>query len=197
MQRGNQFFFTSGIVSFLIHALFFAFLVGGALILPRARRASLQMEIVGTQTKQVSHSVPHSPRKTLPPQPVSIPQAARNSVQTSAPSMSAQPQSGVTGDLPAVVEDFQVTQMPILQDEVRIPYPGDSRTKGIQGAVVMDLLVDDLGRVRDAQLIEGPAEDLDAAALSAVKRFHFKPAYVHDQPVSVRIRYAYRFVIER
>jgi protein TonB len=61
---------------------------------------------------------------------------------------------------------------------------------------VMDILVDGAGTVREAKLVNGPGAGLDEAALEAVKRFRFKPAEVDGKPVAVRIRYAYRFVLE-
>ena len=98
--------------------------------------------------------------------------------------------------LPVPSEEYLVTQMPSLKTEVRIPYPPDAKKKGIEGAVVMDLLIDSSGTVRDVKLIEGPAESLNSAAVSATRHFQFTPAMIQDKPVAVRIRYAYRFILE-
>ncbi len=99
--------------------------------------------------------------------------------------------------LPIPSEDYLVTNMPALLSEVRIPYPRESKKKGIQGAVVMDLLIDATGKVREATLVEGPNQELSAAALAAAKGFRFTAALIQDKPVAVRIRYLYRFVLER
>ncbi len=99
--------------------------------------------------------------------------------------------------LPVPSEDYLVTNMPTLLSEVRIPYPRESKKKGIQGAVVMDLLIDALGKVREATLVEGPNQELSVAALAAAKGFRFTAALIRDKPVAVRIRYTYRFVLER
>jgi protein TonB len=99
--------------------------------------------------------------------------------------------------LPIPSEDYLVTKMPALLSEVRIPYPPESRKKGIQGAVVMDLLIDASGKVREATLVEGPNQELSAAALAAAKGFRFTAAMIQHKPVAVRIRYLYRFVLER
>jgi protein TonB len=98
--------------------------------------------------------------------------------------------------LPVPTEEYLVTQMPELAQEVRVPYPPEARRKGIQGAVVMDLLIDADGKVRESKLVQGPEESLNAAALAAVRGFAFKPARIQDKAVAVRIRYAYRFVLE-
>lgn len=99
--------------------------------------------------------------------------------------------------LPIPSEDYLVTNMPALLSEVRVPYPRESKKKGIQGAVVMDLLIDASGKVREATLVEGPNQELSAAALAAAKGFRFTAALIQDKPVAVRIRYLYRFVLER
>ncbi len=100
-------------------------------------------------------------------------------------------------ELPIPVDEYVVSQMPQLINEVRVAYPPDAKKNGIQGAVVMDILVDIKGVVRDAVLVQGPGFGLNEAALSAVRRFQFQPARVEQKPVAVRIRYSYRFVLEK
>jgi protein TonB len=97
--------------------------------------------------------------------------------------------------LPVPTEDYLVTQMPQLEKEIVIPYPPEVKKRGIQGAVTMDLLIDAGGNVRKVDLVDGPDPELNAAAVSAVMGFKFKPAMLQAKPVAVRIRYAYRFVI--
>lgn len=99
--------------------------------------------------------------------------------------------------IPIPVEEYLVTAMPVLENEFRIPYPPEARKAGVQGRVVMDLLIDGKGAVRQATLVGGPGYGLNEAALEAVKNFRFRPARVQDQAVAVRIRYAYQFVLER
>ena len=99
--------------------------------------------------------------------------------------------------LPVPSEEYLVTSMPELKTEVRVPYPPESRKQGIQGAVIMNLLIDESGKVREVSLVEGPHADLNAAAMAAAKGFQFTPAMIQNKPVAVRIRYTYRFVLER
>jgi TonB family protein len=99
--------------------------------------------------------------------------------------------------LPVPVDEYLVTSMPELKADVRVPYPPACKRKGIQGAVVMDLLIDPSGTVRETTLVEGPDAELNSAALSASKGFQFTPALIKNKPVAVRIRYVYRFVLER
>jgi TonB family protein len=99
--------------------------------------------------------------------------------------------------LPVPSEEYLVTSMPELKSEVRVPYPPESRKQGIQGAVIMNLLIDESGKVREVSLIEGPTTELNTAAMAAAKGFQFSPAMIQNKPVAVRIRYTYRFVLER
>jgi TonB family protein len=98
--------------------------------------------------------------------------------------------------LPIPSDEYLISKMPELRQEVRIPYPPDAKAKGIQGAVVMDLLIDKTGKVREVVLVNGPDPSLSEAAVKATKNFEFSPALIQDKPVAVRIRYAYRFILE-
>lgn len=100
-------------------------------------------------------------------------------------------------DLPIPTEEYLVSQMPVLERDYRVPYPPEARRKGIQGAVIFDLLIDAEGKVRQATLVEGPDPALIEAARAAVMKLGFKPAQVDGKPVAVRIRYRYQFQIER
>lgn len=98
--------------------------------------------------------------------------------------------------LPIPADDYLVSSMPQLLTEMRIPYPEEAKKAGIEGPVVMDLLIDDQGSVRQVNLIKGPGFGLNEAALAAIKNFKFRPARIQDQPVAVKIKYTYRFILE-
>jgi periplasmic protein TonB len=99
--------------------------------------------------------------------------------------------------LPVPSEEYLITSMPELKSDVRVPYPPEARKQGIQGAVIMNLLIDESGMVREVSLVEGPHPELNAAAMTAARGFQFTPAMIQKKPVAVRIRYVYRFVLER
>lgn len=97
--------------------------------------------------------------------------------------------------LPTPTEDYLVSDMPYVKKEIRPTYPESARLERLEGAVVLDILIDDKGVVRQASVIEG-AEVFRAGALQAIKRFEFHPAKVEGKPVSVRIRYTLKFQLE-
>jgi TonB family protein len=59
--------------------------------------------------------------------------------------------------------------------------------------VVLELVIDENGRIASAAVAESGGEAFDAAALQAVKGFELSPARQGTTPVSVKIRYAYVF----
>jgi protein TonB len=100
-------------------------------------------------------------------------------------------------DLPIPTDEYLVDSMPILKDEVRVIYPKEAKFKNIEGPVVMDILIDAMGVVRDLKVLSGPGFGLNEAASLAIMQFHFIPAKVKTGPVAARIRYTYRFVLEK
>jgi protein TonB len=116
-----------------------------------------------------------------------------SSVPTSATESSSQ--SGSPDGDPAV-EDYEVSEMPLLLNEVRVPYPSEARSRGIQGNVVFELLISSDGRVRNMQVLGSPDPVLTEAARKAVSLFRFRPARMGDKTVAIRIRYTYRFLLQ-
>lgn len=96
----------------------------------------------------------------------------------------------------APVPTARVTRMPELMADHKVPYPEEARKAGIEGKVVLQLDIDDRGKVVKAKVIKGAGYGLDEAAMKAAYMFRFKPAIAEGQPVPVRILYTYRFVLE-
>jgi protein TonB len=97
--------------------------------------------------------------------------------------------------LPTPTEEYLVSEMPSVLKEVRPSYPIEAKEKRQEGAVVMDILIDDKGDVRQASIIDGPNIFLKVA-LEAIKKFKFRPARVEGKSVAVKIRYTLRFELE-
>ena len=95
--------------------------------------------------------------------------------------------------LPVPTDEYLVTSMPRLKKEVRAEYPPTARKERIEGPVVMDVLIDQSGKVVKVDVVSGLGFGLDEAAVQAMLQFEFEPARVQNEKVSVRIRYTYRF----
>lgn len=97
--------------------------------------------------------------------------------------------------LPTPTEEYLVNQMPQVINEVRPAYPQEARDKKIEGKVVLDILIDKEGRVRQATVVDGE-EIFRKGALEAIRKFLFRPASVDGGPVAVKIRYTLNFELE-
>jgi len=99
-------------------------------------------------------------------------------------------------ELPIPKAEYLVTEMPSILSEVRINYPKKAKDIKLEGTVTLSVLIDELGVVRDATLVEGLIPEMDEEALRAIKGYRFSPAKIEDKAVPVRIRYAINFVLE-
>jgi len=66
-------------------------------------------------------------------------------------------------------------------------YPEDQRRQRENGYVVVAFTVDTEGRVNDVEVQDSTNDAFEAAALSAVRQWRFKPARRDGQPVEVRL----------
>lgn len=74
-------------------------------------------------------------------------------------------------------------------------YPRSALVRRVEGYVLVEFTVDDMGFVRDPSILESGAGrtpaggayagDLEAAAVEAVKKFRYAPKYVDGEPVAV------------
>jgi len=97
---------------------------------------------------------------------------------------------------PLPVPLHELDSQPTVIGDVRIPYPEDARSRGIEGTVVLSVLVDETGRVRSVKVVSGPGAGLDEAAARAVERIRFHPAVRKGQPVAAQITYRYTFLLD-
>jgi TonB family protein len=64
-------------------------------------------------------------------------------------------------------------------------YPSEAAAAGIQGAVQVEIVIDEAGNVADAKVVRS-IPLLDESALQAVRNWHFAPTVLNGQPVPVR-----------
>jgi len=76
-------------------------------------------------------------------------------------------------------------------------YPDLLRAAGIQGRVVLQAVIDTLGRAEGAAVVvESSNRGFDAAALAYVRRALFRPGRVHGRAVRVLIRLPIDFTLQ-
>jgi protein TonB len=80
--------------------------------------------------------------------------------------------------------------------DVKPVYPPDAREKAVAGTVIVDILVDESGRVSDAKIVRS-IPLLDQAALDAVRGWVFEPTLLNGQPVSLVLTVTVNFTLAR
>jgi TonB family protein len=85
---------------------------------------------------------------------------------------------------------------PELIERVEAEYPPEAARAGKGGAVVLELTVDESGRVVEARVVAAAGSGFDEAALEAARRFRFRPGLADGKPVPVRVTYRYSFAMQ-
>jgi protein TonB len=86
---------------------------------------------------------------------------------------------GCTGDGPVLDYD----QGPQIVRQTKPLYPQEAFVKKIEGVVVLEILIDDSGRVVRVRIVRS-VPMLDRAAVDAVQKWIFVPAIRHGRPVA-------------
>ncbi|MSP91200.1 MAG: energy transducer TonB [Myxococcales bacterium] len=89
---------------------------------------------------------------------------------------------------PPPVPAPEVTKMPEMKGRCAGAYTEDARMAGIEGTVVLDLVVDADGSTRDIVLLERLGHGLDEAAIDALKACRFQPGERGGVAVPTRVR---------
>ena len=66
-------------------------------------------------------------------------------------------------------------------------YSNAARKAGVQGIVVLWLVVNAEGKPRDIKVVRTLVSDLDQEAIEAVSKWKFKPATIDGHPVAVQV----------
>jgi TonB family protein len=77
-------------------------------------------------------------------------------------------------------------------------YPEIAKKAGIQGIVLLEVLINERGQVTEASVVKTPAEKagINEAAINAIKTISWKPALKDGRPVSVRVSIPVKFKLE-
>jgi len=101
-------------------------------------------------------------------------------------------------ELPEEIEyldsEGALEKMPALIRFVEAKYPDSLIKSGIEGVVLLELLVSETGAVDSAAVVRPLHPALDASALAAAREFKFSPALaLSGEAVAVMLQYEYRF----
>lgn len=94
-----------------------------------------------------------------------------------------------------VVEYSMLTEKPETLEQGIPKYPELAKKAGIEGTVVVKVLVDLEGNVEATELVQS-VEVLDEAALEAARQFKFTPAKLDGKPVKVWMAVPFKFKLQ-
>jgi protein TonB len=80
---------------------------------------------------------------------------------------------------------------PVYKTEIE--YTAAARAEGIEGRLVLKLIIAADGSVSDVEVVSSVEPALDAAAVAAVKQWRFKPALANNKPVAVWVAIPLKF----
>jgi protein TonB len=92
---------------------------------------------------------------------------------------------------------FHWEEPPELIKMVTPDYPEMARQAGVEGKVVLQIVVDEKGNVIEAVVILAqPPTLFDDAAIAAILQWKFKPAKQRDRPIAVRMGQEMKFTLK-
>ena len=96
-------------------------------------------------------------------------------------------------------ESEDVTMPKIIPGSCVLPeYPEDARKAGIEGTVLVDVLVNKHGQVAAVKVKEGIEEcpSMDRSAVSAVRQWTFEPATKDGKAIEIEVTVPIKFVLD-
>lgn len=82
---------------------------------------------------------------------------------------------------------------PSIVREVKPVYTEEGRRRGLQGDVVMEVVVRSDGTIGNVRVLQGLGSGLDQRAIDAVRQWRFNPARRYGTPVDVMVEIAVEF----
>ena len=111
-----------------------------------------------------------------------------------APDAAAPPSSAESNGAP--IDANAVAHPPEIETYVVPEYPAKARTQGIEGRVVLMVVIDESGKVEDNVEVVDSIPMLDQAAIDAVHRWSFTPGRDEKgHPVRVQLQVPVPFVL--
>lgn len=102
--------------------------------------------------------------------------------------------SGEGGDDDLVMTDESVDNPPRPVRQPAMEYPSDAKRRGVEGYVVLSVLIDRDGQIEQVKVLESePAGVFDEAARESVRQWRFRPAEYQGREVKVWARQKVRF----
>jgi protein TonB len=92
----------------------------------------------------------------------------------------------------------QVSELPSVSSmpDLKQYYPREAQQRGLEGDVVLRIIVDADGSVAKVDVLSEPGQGLGAAGVRAMRAFRFNPGKLSGSPVATTITYTLHFVLD-
>jgi len=170
-------------------------------------------EISPVKEKQTSQfTQPVLPQKTVRQQvvenimPASLGAGSIETESVSEPDEAAKVEKSAASAEPQAVEENKGVTLPgtlqmaypRYQSNTPPSYPGLARKRGQEGTVILQVLVNEQGRVDDLEIeISSGFGQLDRAALSAVRKWSFEPGRQGEERIAMWVRVPVTFKLKK
>jgi TonB family protein len=92
-------------------------------------------------------------------------------------------------ELPGIEQAIRVAggirRPELIGREARAPMPPQARKAGILGTVIVEVVIDQEGCVRNSRILKGLPMGIDTSVLASVRSWTFRPATLKGRPVAV------------
>lgn len=112
--------------------------------------------------------------------------------QKDEPSQPPPPPTAEPGQPTQKIHVGQGVTQGFLIKRVQPEYPSKARKRGVQGAVVLRVVITKTGDVEDVEVISGD-ELLVPATVKAVKKWKYKPYLLKGEPVAIKTTITFNF----
>lgn len=135
--------------------------------------------------------LPPSPAASPTPRPSSAAESKDVTVKTEdMPAVENEPAVEVVSDGKKIVSGGVLNSRAL---HLPLPnYPHHARSLGIAGTVIVEVMIDERGRVIEAKAVSGPKQ-LFVSAIDAARQAKFSPTLLSGAPVKVKGRISYNF----
>jgi len=153
---------------------------------PEAKPKKIVKPVVKPEEKDLSKEIPEPAVNDSP--------APDTPVQTE---ISTVPEKAAVIGTPAPAIEITREARPLYRINPTPPYPQMARKRGLQGVVVLEVLVDTDGSAADLRVLSSSGHPiLDRTAVAAVKHWTFDPGTRGDKKVKMWVRVPIRFHLE-
>ena len=174
------------ILSSLIHLLFFPLL---SFNLEPSPIVIIEADLIGSEAvKPSSSSLPKIKQVALP---TTKPRESSKDSQSESPAISSNETMNE-----GLGRGSDGTQPPQVLKEFLVPYPNEAKRSRIEGDVVLQIIINELGKVENPQVLQSLGYGLDEAALYAIQQFDFIPGFKEGKVVKTQIKYRYKFRLD-